>query len=293
MTHFRKILFPFDFSEAGKALTSSVVAMAERFQASVTVLNAFYMVRNYNLAPRLDDLVDSAPEAIPYTAELQALRDRREERLKEFARVHFSGIPWTSTVVDGDPAAVIEWAAKHTQSELIMMPTRGLGRFRRLLLGSVTAKVIHDVDCPVFTSAHEPVSTLGSPGGIRSILCAARFDPGSEATLKVARSLADAYGARVCLLYIRSSSDGQNDADAIQFIRRAFKQAGGSGGEPGEPPCVSVMDAALSVGIRQTAIEQEADLVVVGRGHSRGDAFRLWSNLYTIICESPCPVLTV
>lgn len=293
MMHFRKILFPFDFSEAAKAMAPTVVAMAKRFHASVTVLHAFNMVRNYDLAPRLDGQIESEPEAVPYTPELQALRDRSEGQLKEFARARLSDIRWTSKIEDGDPATVIEWAAMHEQSELIMMPTRGLGRFRRMLLGSVAAKVIHDVDCPVFTSAHEPFSPMSSQGDYRSILCAARFDPESEATLKMARFLADIYRARVCLLYIHSSSDARSEDEATQFIRHAFEQTGADGLDSSESTCVRILDASVSEGIRQTAIEKEADLLIVGRRHFRGDVSWIWSSLYTIICESPCPVLTV
>ncbi len=54
----------------------------------------------------------------------------------------------------GDPAQVIT-AFAHTQGvDLIMMPTHGYGPFRRLLLGSVTAKVLHDAECPVWTAVH-------------------------------------------------------------------------------------------------------------------------------------------
>ncbi len=35
--------------------------------------------------------------------------------------------------------------------DLIMMPTHGGRHFRSLLIGSVTAKVLHDVRCPVWT----------------------------------------------------------------------------------------------------------------------------------------------
>ena len=59
---------------------------------------------------------------------------------------------------------------------MIMMPATGLGRFRRVLLGSVTAKVLHDVSCPVWTSAHEPDPTLAAPGTYRTILCAVDQD---------------------------------------------------------------------------------------------------------------------
>ena len=54
-----------------------------------------------------------------------------------------------------------------------------------------------------------------------------------------------------------------------------------------------ILDASVPEGIRRTAIEDRADLVVVGRGHQRGRVSSLWSPLYTIILESPCPVLSV
>ena len=34
------------------------------------------------------------------------------------------------------------------------MPTHGFGPLRRFLLGSVAAKVLHDAQCPVWTSVH-------------------------------------------------------------------------------------------------------------------------------------------
>lgn len=292
MPGFSKILFPFDFSDAAKAMAPIVNDLAHRFGASVTLLNAFNLVRNYHLEPSIDPRGALEPEAIPYTPALQTLRDRREEGLSEFARSQFSEVESTTTVHDGDPSAVIAWFANRDQSDLIMMPTRGLGRFRRLLLGSVTAKVIHDVDCPVFTSTHEPDSSLASPGGYQSIVCATRFDPESESALKMARFLADAFHARVCLLYIRPPSDAGRERDAKQFIRRSFEQTEQCGGESGGTS-VRILEAAVPEAIRQTAIEENADLVIVGRGHSREDISCAWSSVYTIIRESPCPVLTV
>ena len=106
---------------------------------------------------------------------------------------------------DGDPAMVIDWVAEREKTDLIIMPTRGLGRFRRFLLGSVTAKVLHDVSCPVLTSAHEPDKKLVSPRGYRSIICAVELNPESDVVLKAAGLLAQAYGARICLLHLQPS----------------------------------------------------------------------------------------
>jgi nucleotide-binding universal stress UspA family protein len=189
---------------------------------------------------------------------------------------------------------VIEWMAQRENTDLIMMPSKGLGRFRRLLFGSVTAKVLHDVSCPVFTSAHEPDPALASPRGYRSIICAVELNPEAGAVLKAAGLLAQSYGARICLLNIESSFDGPGGEPYAQSVRHAFEKAINAGGQGiGVDTTVRVLDAEIPEGIRRTAIEEKADLVVVGRGHQKGNLSRMWSHLYAIIRESPCPVLSV
>jgi hypothetical protein len=48
---------------------------------------------------------------------------------------------------------IVEFAHNNNIT-LIAMPTHGYGLFRRFLLGSVTAKVLHDADCPIWTGVH-------------------------------------------------------------------------------------------------------------------------------------------
>jgi hypothetical protein len=55
---------------------------------------------------------------------------------------------------EGDPAREITDYAQEQGADLIMMPTHGYRTFRSLLLGSVTAKVLHDAACPVWTGVH-------------------------------------------------------------------------------------------------------------------------------------------
>ncbi len=55
----------------------------------------------------------------------------------------------------------------------------------------------------------------------------------------------------------------------------------------------TVIDALLADGIHHEVVRRKADLLVTGRGHSIGTFSRLWSHLYSIIRDSPCPVLSV
>jgi nucleotide-binding universal stress UspA family protein len=55
----------------------------------------------------------------------------------------------------------------------------------------------------------------------------------------------------------------------------------------------AVIDATIEEGIQQEAIRRNADLILTGRGLEQGAFSRLWSRLYPIIRESPCPVLSI
>lgn len=294
MMPFRRILFPVDFSNATTAMAPAVKEIAQRFDSTVTLLTAFNLVREYNLAPNVENTFDSEPAAIPYSQALQKLRDRRKQRLEEFARTHFSNISHSLMIEDGDPAMVIEWAARHENTDLIMIPTRGLGLFRCLLLGSVTAKVLHDVNCSVLTSPHNSDPVLTPLSGYRSIICAVELNSQADEVFRAAGLLAQTYGARICLLSIEPISGENARQSTPQSVKRAFERALGSDGPGvGADTSVRIMGAEFPEGVRRIATEESADLVVVGRGHSRGIFSRAWSHLRSIIRESPCAVLSV
>ena len=50
---------------------------------------------------------------------------------------------------------------------------------------------------------------------------------------------------------------------------------------------------SISKVVRTAAMDQGADLVVIGRGHVQAPLSRLRSNAYAIIRDAPCPVLSV
>jgi nucleotide-binding universal stress UspA family protein len=226
MLSFHRILFPVDFSEATVAMVPYVAEVAQRFNGIVTVLNAFDLIHDYGMMEHLGPS-DSERVSIPYTDAMQELRTQRQTRLEEFSSSRFSSVAHTARLEDGDPAMLIEWVAQRENAGLIMMPAKGFGRFRRLLLGSVTAKVLHDVDCPVITSAHVTDSEFAPPAGYRSIVCAVELNPETRAVLEAAGFLAEVYGAKLCLLHIETSHE-RGERVSAQSITQAFKDAIGS-----------------------------------------------------------------
>ena len=81
-----------------------------------------------------------------------------------------------------------------------MLPTHGLGVFRRLLVGSVTSKVLHDATCAVWTAAH--AETQRSPHLPQRVLCAVDGTSKSAALLQWADAFCHVLDARVSALHV-------------------------------------------------------------------------------------------
>jgi len=55
----------------------------------------------------------------------------------------------------------------------------------------------------------------------------------------------------------------------------------------------NVLEGAVAGAVSREAERVHADLIVAGRGHAQGAVSRIWSNLYGIVREAPCPVLSM
>jgi len=173
MEAFRHILFPVDFSSRSEAALPMVVSWAQRFHAKVTLLHTI----------QIPITAYGGPDAYPVIIDTQAMEASAAEGLK---KIDFPGAERLVQV--GDPAFEIVEYARKNGVDLIMMPTHGYGTFRSLLLGSVTAKVLHDAQCAVWTSAHAEDSS--GRCDIRTILCAVETGPGSVDLVRTASELA-------------------------------------------------------------------------------------------------------
>jgi nucleotide-binding universal stress UspA family protein len=184
------------------------------------------------------------------------------------------------SVVEGDPAQTIVKAA-HETAGLIMIPTHGYGPFRRFILGSTAAKVLHDADCPVWTGVHlESAPDAAAPQ--RRVLCAVDLGPQSSKTLFWAASLALQFGAPLTLLHVTLGAPGPARVELERLL--SFVNADAElCAESGNPA------AAICAAAERT----QADVLVIGRGSAAGIFGRLRANAYSIIRQSPCPVVSV
>ena len=142
MSRFQHILFPVDFSDRCYAVRSFVKSMADQFHSKLTLMHIVHVPTGW---------YGGLDGGYPMVYDRPAIEEAARKELKAM----FPLSDKVETVIRmGEPATEITEFAERNHVDLIMMPTHGYGKFRGLLLGSVTAKVLHDAKCAVWTAAH-------------------------------------------------------------------------------------------------------------------------------------------
>jgi nucleotide-binding universal stress UspA family protein len=287
MPSFKHILFPIDFSPQTCSIAPHVACMAKRSGARVTMLH-------------VAELPAAAYPGFPLEAmaiDFQEMLQDRKDRVDSFLRTEFENVAATRLMLEGDPAFVIADYAAKERVDLIMMPTHGYGPFRRFILGSVTAKVLHDVKCPVWTSAHVPEAPAGS-AGYRNLLCAVDLTPKSLPLLRWSCGFARELGATLKLVHavpaeVRLGVDMEGEDWRAFLFDMARAEIAKLQQEAGTRFELILAGGNVEHVVRGAAEESHADLVVVGRGVMQEKLGRMRTHVYSIIREAPCPVMSV
>ena len=144
MLSIQRILFPVVFTDPSRHVVRQAAWLARRFHAEMVLLHVVTPL--------------SYPAGILESGDEITVRDlhariiqRAEQDLDQAFRSDLAGIATTRVLLRGDPAHEIVKTARDRNIDLIVMPTHGHGAFFRFLLGSVTAKVLHESHCPVWT----------------------------------------------------------------------------------------------------------------------------------------------
>ncbi len=288
-----RILFPVDFSTRSAHAAQYAAVLACRFEAELNVLHVgaghlpYVGVNDACIEPSL--AVDIAWNEIRHKEAV--------EKMTEFVSSHLRGVPAKPCILTGDVAKVIVQYAHAQKSDLIVMPTHGFGGFRRMLLGSITAKVLHDANCAVFTSAHlEAVSLDGAL--FKTVLCAVDLNSQSERVLRWAADFSYCVGARLSVVNIVPDVIESELGYAVPEVQVNLQNEATERLNELAQSAVSHAEVIVESGavvdeIKALAKRQQADLIVIGRHHGTGPLDRFLDTAYAIIRQSPCPVVTV
>jgi nucleotide-binding universal stress UspA family protein len=294
------ILCPIDFSEYSRHALHHAVALAKWYRATLTLL--------YAQAPLA---VPAGPaEMLPAMVLTGEQHDQLVKSLRQMVATEVGETVLTHVeVAEGDPAREIVARAQDTRADLVVMGTHGAKGFERLLLGSVTEKVLRKAPCPVLTVPRSAPDMMPLPPLFKRILCPIDFSDCSMRALKYATSLAQEADGCLTVAHVfelegalpenwrqaltpRSMRDEliRLESERRDKLAHAVPEGVGS---------YCQVEQVLASGtpyreILRLADEKKSELIVIGvHGRSGADMMFFGSTTNHVVREARCPVLTV
>jgi nucleotide-binding universal stress UspA family protein len=287
-----RILLPVEFSPRCRGAMEYARALACQFHSEIILLHVVIpLATTYGF-----------PEAVAYSSAGDMGPERVEQARKDldtFIGEELAGISFRRVVEEGDPASTIVEMAHTEQAGLIVMPTHGYGPFRRFLLGSVTAKVLHDARCPVCTGPHMEQVAIRKPIRFENVACALDLGDHSPAVLQWAAEFAGECGAKLTIIHAIAAAAARlggfyfDPEWRVQMAKDARDRISSFQQQLHTKAEVSVEIGDVPEAVTTAAHALKADLLVIGRGRLTGVLGRLRTNAYAILRESHCPVAAI
>ena len=242
--------------------------------------------------------LDEPPRDAQTMTELRAELGRKARRVAERAAKTLER-RWRRlevTVKEGDPRVEIVYAAAEMRVEMIVLGARGLGRVKRVLLGSTSLAVARYAPCPV-------AIVQGRPHKTRRVLVAVDRSSGSRDALLFLSLSELERDSRVTLLHVlpraviaesrrsaTSLDDRKEHAEAETLLRDAAATLPKS--RRSIEPLVAHGDPAVE--IVKIARRRDVDLVILGaRGLRTLGRLLLGSVSETVLHQAGRPVIIV
>jgi nucleotide-binding universal stress UspA family protein len=287
------VVCPVDFSEASRAALSFAAAIANHFDARLTVVV-------------VDDPL--LTEVAAATGRVPSLSDESEHELRRFCGDTQRTGPGARTVeyvvASGKPATEILRVAREVAAELIVMGSHGRSGLRKMFFGSTTERVLRETSIPVLVTPDNRdrvVSLSTMSAHVHRIVAPVDLTASSPHQVEVAAHLAAALSVPLILAHViepvfipysvralvpgadaerRSAVEEQLTALAESAARDATTESVVLTGEPSEE-------------IVKLAQVRDARLIVMGLHSSGLLGPRMGSVTYRVLCLAHTLVLAL
>lgn len=290
MFQLNHVLFPVDFSSRCRGAARLLDALHHHFQPEITLIHILPPPHfEYAMADLGGGLIQE------YTS---ARAEQVRKDLEYFLDHELKHFKLKRVMLEGDPARrLVEYAHTH-QADLIVMPTHGYGGFRRFMLGSVTAKVLHDADCPVFTGVHLEDAPDPDQVHYSNVAVALDLSENSEKVLRWADGFSKRTSAKLHILHVTPTIEGMSGEYFEPNWRERFASEASARIDEvqqavGTSHDVRIESGEVSRTVSDLASKVKADLLMIGRGSTTGVFGRIRAHAYSIIRQSPCPVVSI
>jgi nucleotide-binding universal stress UspA family protein len=136
---FTNVLVPVDGSDNSYRALDAALLLKEKLGSSITVVNVIEQVPITHIESEklLSEL-------------LEAYKKENQEILSKCSNIATEkGLSIKTLLLQGNPASVILDYSKKEKFDLVIVGSRGMGKFKQLILGSVSSKIVHHSPCAV------------------------------------------------------------------------------------------------------------------------------------------------
>jgi nucleotide-binding universal stress UspA family protein len=193
--------------------------------------------------------------------------------------------------------------------DLVISATRGRSGLKRLILGSVTERLMLTLPCPLLVLRSPEYEFLSAPDRkikLKKILVGCDFSPDSGQALNHALSLAQEFQAELHLVNVielpaqpnllkgETSATEEIQEDYRNLLSRKLKDMVPEEARNWCSPQTSLLEGHPYEELVKYAESNDIDMIVMGvRGHGLVKTLFLGSTTDRVVRRSPCPVLSV
>lgn len=294
---FKKIICATDFSDISNQTIPYGAALASEFGAKLYVCH----------------IIDLSSVAIYGEFQLDPvglqsrIKKDAQDQLEEMLGDH--PLNWEPLITVGQTADEICRLVEENDVDLVITATRGRSGIKRLILGSVTERLMRTLPCPLLVvqgpEKESPIS-LDKEIKLNKILVGCDFSIDSTLAFENALSLAQEFQSELHLVHVLETPTNQE-------LAKPSKQMSGEIQDDLEDLLIKKLQDMVPEEARNWCVPQtilasgrpyeelvnysesnEIDLIVLGiRGHGLVKTLFLGSTTDRVVRHSPCPVLSV
>ncbi len=153
------ILCPVDFSTTSKRSLKNAITMAHRFKAELTILSVCESQSSGWFWSEKESTLVNDDACSGHKAKFESFLEG----------INLSGLQYNKEIRKGNPAEEILNTISEKMIDLLVMGTTGKTGLNRLIIGSVTEKVVREVPCSFITLKSEDAITLQLEKNIQNI----------------------------------------------------------------------------------------------------------------------------
>ena len=294
---FRNILCATDFSDFSNQTIVYGVALAKEFGSRLFVSH----------------VIDLSSVAIYGEFQLDPIG--QQNRIMEDADTQLKNltgdqpVAWEPLITVGKPADEIARAVEEKKIDLVITASRGRSGLKRIILGSVTERLIRTLSCPLLVVGNPEAKLVSAPNQeirLKKILVGCDFSPDSGQAFKHALSLAQEFEAELHLLHIieqptqpefhkrEASVPKEIQQDYRDLLTQKLRDMVPEEARYWCTPQISLLEGQPYENIVNYAESEDIDMIVLGvRGHGLFKTLLLGSTTDRVVRGAPCPVLSV